>query len=146
MYNQLKEVIYTSTVNERFRIVRESLGVSQEAFAVKGNRTRSEIKNIEYGKTEPKSEVINAICSAWNINEIWLRTGVGEPFQKKERAQEMTELFSELMNDRPESFRTRLITALLRFKPDSPEWAVLEKIYNSIQDEANAETAEETDS
>ena len=44
------------------------------------------------------------------------------------------------MNDRPESFRARLITALLRFSPDGPEWAALESIYNSIQAEAEKKT------
>lgn len=114
--------------------------MSQEDFAKKARRTRSEIKNIEYSKTSPKDEVIQSVCDAHNINEIWLRTGVGDPFQKKERSQEMTELFADLMNDRPESFRTRLITALLRFSPDGPEWAALESIYNSIQAEAEKKT------
>ena len=27
---------------------------------------------------------------------------------------------------------SRLITSLLRFEPDSPEWQILENIYNSI--------------
>ena len=43
-----------STINERFREVREYLNLSQDEFATKANRTRSEIKNIEYNKTSPK--------------------------------------------------------------------------------------------
>lgn len=131
-------------INERFRELRKLTGMSQEAFAQKASRTRSEIKNIEYGKTTPKEEVIKAVCKAHKANEIWLRTGVGEPFDDEaSREVEMTELFAELMSDRPEAFRTRLVTTLLRFRPDGPEWAILERIYEQIKKEADAMEAKE---
>ena len=64
-----------STINERFREVREFLNLSQDEFATKANRTRSEIKNIEYNKTSPKEEVIKAVCAAHNINRKYLELG-----------------------------------------------------------------------
>lgn len=64
-----------STINERFREVREYLNLSQDEFATKANRTRSEIKNIEYNKTSPKEEVIKAVCAAHNINRKFLELG-----------------------------------------------------------------------
>ena len=127
-------------MNQRIKELRKILGLSQEEFAAQLGLTRGAITNIEHNKTEPKPLLVQLICKEFKVNEIWLRTGVGEPFQKKERAQEMTELFADLMNDRPESFRARLITALLRFSPDGPEWAALESIYNSIQAEAEKKT------
>lgn len=127
-------------MNQRIKELRKILGLSQEEFAAQLGLTRGAITNIEHNKTEPKPLLVQLICKEFKVNEIWLRTGVGDPFQKKERSQEMTELFADLMNDRPESFRTRLITALLRFSPDGPEWAALESIYNSIQAEAEKKT------
>lgn len=127
-------------MNQRIKELRKILGLSQEEFAAQLGLTRGAITNIEHNKTEPKPLLVQLICKEFKVNEIWLRTGVGDPFQKKERVQEMTELFADLMNDRPESFRTRLITALLRFSPDGPEWAALESIYNSIQAEAEKNT------
>ena len=127
-------------MNQRIKELRKILGLSQEEFAAQLGLTRGAITNIEHNKTEPKPLLVQLICKEFKVNEIWLRTGVGDPFQKKERAQEMTELFADLMNDRPESFRTRLITALLRFSPDGPEWSALESIYNSIQSEAEKKT------
>lgn len=64
-----------TTINERFREVREHLNLSQDEFATKANRTRSEIKNIEYNKTSPKEEVIKAVCAAHNINRKFLEFG-----------------------------------------------------------------------
>lgn len=64
-----------STINERFRKVREHLKLSQDDFATMANRTRSEIKNIEYNKTSPKEEVIKAVCSAHGISRRYLDNG-----------------------------------------------------------------------
>lgn len=64
-----------STINERFREAREYLKLSQDDFASMANRTRSEIKNIEYNKTSPKEEVIKAVCAAHGISRRFLETG-----------------------------------------------------------------------
>ena len=127
-------------MQERIKILRKSLGLTQKQFAEKIGVKQNTVAQYEIGRNIPTDMAINLICREFNVNEIWLRTGVGDPFQKKERSQEMTELFADLMNDRPEGFRTRLITALLRFSPDGPEWAALESIYNSIQAEAEKKT------
>ena len=37
-----------------------------------------------------------------------------------------------LMADSPESFRSALVTTLLRFDPNGPEWEILERIYDGI--------------
>ena len=47
----------------------------------------------------------------------------------------MAALIRQLMADRPESFRSALITTLLRFDPDGPEWALLENIYKKVSAE-----------
>lgn len=127
-------------MQERIKILRKSLGLTQKQFAEKIGVKQNTVAQYEIGRNIPTDMAINLICREFNVNEIWLRTGVGDPFRKKERSQEMTELFADLLNDRPESFRTRLITALLRFSPDGPEWAALESIYNSIQAEAEKKT------
>jgi len=79
--------------------------------------------------------VISLICREFHVREAWLRDGEGEMFEIKPRAEELGELVRKLLADRPESFRSRLITSLLRFEPNSPEWQILENIYNSIADE-----------
>lgn len=127
-------------MQERIKTLRKTLGLTQKQFAEKIGVKQNTVAQYEIGRNIPTDMAINLICREFGVNEIWLRTGAGEPFQKKERSQEMTELFADLMNDRPESFRTRLITALLHFSPDGPEWAALESIYNSIQAEAEKKT------
>lgn len=106
-----------STINERFREVRELLKLSQDDFATMANRTRSEIKNIEYNKTSPKEEVVKAICSAHGINRVWLETGVGEPFQPKNKQEELKAVFSDVLSGR-QSEKNAFIEAVAQLPDD----------------------------
>lgn len=104
-------------INERFRQVREMLKLSQEDFASAASRTRSEIKNIEYGKTSPKEEIIASVCKAHNISPEWLKTGVGEPFTPLTRSEELAAIFAAVqVND---DAKSRLIKAMARMPDDA---------------------------
>lgn len=122
-------------MNERVKQVRADLGLTQEQFANMIGLTRNYVARIEIGDREPSDRTIADICRVFGVSEVWLRTGVGEPFLPTSRKEEMTALFAELLNDRPEAFRTKLIATLLRFDPNGPEWELLERIYRGIQEE-----------
>ena len=126
-----------STINERFRCLRENKGLSQEAFASGAHRTRSEIKNIEYGKTEPKEEVVQSICAAYNVNENWLRTGEGEMYRSVSRDAEIASFMGDIMRGEDADFRRRLISVLARLDVD--EWELLEKMALKLAVEAKKE-------
>lgn len=125
-----------SSINERFREVRELVGQSQEEFAKKASRTRSEIKNIEYGKTSPKPEVIQAICSAWGVDRTWLETGVGEPFKPVDRSEQITEILNHAIKHN-DTARDRLIRAFSQLPDEMYGQAekILEEIVANLQKE-----------
>ena len=127
------------TINERFRLVREILDLSQEDFATKALRTRSEIKNIEYNKTTPKEEVIRSVCSAHKINEAWLRTGAGEPFCKMTVQEELSDIFANVLNGDP-STKSRLIRAFARLPEEA--YPLVEDIVKKMAAELENEKAE----
>lgn len=126
-----------STINERFRKLRETKALSQEDFASGAHRTRSEIKNIEYGKTIPKEEVIQSICAAYNVNESWLRTGEGNMFKPENRDVEIAAFMGEIMRGEDANFRRRLVSVLARL--DVSEWELLEKMALKLADECKKE-------
>lgn len=119
-------------------MLRKATGLSQEDFARKAFRSRSEIKNIEYGKTEPKDEVISAVCKAHGANEEWLRSGLGEPFAPKTREEEVAELVGKAFNDADNNFRLSIIRTIC--SRTDKELEVLESalrtIYEDIQKDA----------
>ncbi len=67
-------------MNENFKILRKMLGLSQAEFGAKIGVSRDVIGNIEYDRVEPKDVFISHVCAVFNVNEEWLRTGNGEPF------------------------------------------------------------------
>lgn len=120
------------SVGSRIKELRNSLDLTQQKFADRLGIQRGIIGKYEVDVSAPSDAVISLICREFNVRESWLRDGTGEMFEIKPRAEELGELVRKLLADRPESFRSRLITSLLRFEPNSPEWQILENIYNSI--------------
>ena len=120
------------SVASRTSELRKAFGLTQQAFADRLGITRGAVANWDLDRSDPSDAVISLICREFNVREAWLRDGTGEMFEVKPRAEELGELVRKLLADRPESFRSRLITSLLRFEPNSPEWQILENIYNSI--------------
>lgn len=120
------------SIASRTSELRKSLGLTQQAFADRLGITRGAVSKYDIDATDPSDAVISLICREFNVREAWLRDGEGDMLEVKPRAEELGELVRKLLADRPESFRSRLIMSLLRFEPDSPEWQILENIYNSI--------------
>lgn len=121
----------------RIKLVRQKEGLTQEQFAGRIGLSRNFVAKIEIGNRVPSDRTIADICREFGVSETWLRTGVGDPYEVRTREEEMGDLLGSLMKDSPESFRSRLIAALLRFDPDGSEWQVLENIYNSVAAEAD---------
>ena len=119
---------------ERVKAVRKSSNLTQEAFAARLGLKQNSIALIESEKRNASDQVILAICREFGVREKWLREGSGEMYADRSRAEELNDLVYSLMADRPESFRNALVTTLLRFNPNGPEWEVLETIYKSVSD------------
>lgn len=122
-------------MKDRIKELRKHEKLNQTDFGALLGVSLSAVQKWESGENTPADSVIKLMCQKTSVNEIWLRTGNGEPFVSKSREAEMGDLVRKLMADRPEAFRVKLITALLRFDPNGPEWQVLENIYNSVAGE-----------
>ena len=130
-------------MNTRIRIVRKTAGLTMKAFGERLGISDSAVSQIESGKIGPSDQTIRSICREFKIREEWLRTGEGEMLTKETRAAEMGRLVGEMMGDRPESFRTAFVTAMLRIPPESPVWDALEKAVNEIAQQYKRETPED---
>lgn len=66
-------------MKDRIKKVRKDEGLTQSEFGerlgIKGNT----VTTYETGTRVPSDAVIRAICREFNISEVWLRTGEGEP-------------------------------------------------------------------
>lgn len=65
------------TIGERLKIARKARGYTQNSLAEALGMSRGVITNIEYGRAEPQTLVIKAICDILHISQTWLMTGNG---------------------------------------------------------------------
>ncbi len=70
-------------MNNRIKQIREHENLSQDAFGKRIGSARNTIANYESGNRNPSNAVIMSICREFNVNEEWLRTGTGDPFNKQ---------------------------------------------------------------
>lgn len=74
-----------SELGKRLKLIRKEAGYkSQLAFAEELGTTRSAYSKYEVGDVLPADTFIQLMCTKFNINEHWLRTGEGEMMAKKE--------------------------------------------------------------
>lgn len=82
-------------MKERIKRIRKEKHLSQTAFGAKIGVTLGVIKNLEQGKTTLCSPLLELMCSIYNVNENWLRTGEGNMFLKTQETPVLDELKKE---------------------------------------------------
>lgn len=118
-------------LNERINYLIKSLGMKKTAFAEKLNISQAFVSQLCSGVKQPSERTIQDICTKFNVNEEWLRTGKGEIFIRLSRNDEISKFVGELMKEEEDSFKNRLIAGLAAL--DDTGWDVLETFLNSIQ-------------
>ena len=119
-------------LRDRCKLVRETANLNMRLFGERLGISSAAVSQIESGKTGISDQTIRSLCREFGISEVWLRTGVGEMRREEHRAEELGRSIRELLADQSDSFRTRLLTTLLRFDPDGPEWEILERIVDEV--------------
>lgn len=118
-------------IKDRIKLCRKQLKLTQEDFSGQINVSRSNLANIESGLVNLTDRVINDICSAFNISEIWLRTGDGEMFAQLTRDEYIAAWMGKILQDEPENkFIKKFVGVLAQL--ETKDWATLEKIANML--------------
>lgn len=119
-------------MEDRVKELRKHLDLSQAEFGSRIGVAPNTISTYENGSRALSDAIIKSICREFGVNETWLRTGAGEMFRPLTREQELGEGIRRILVDRPDGFQAALLTVLLRFDPDGPEWAALERIAEAL--------------
>ena len=117
-------------MNERIKLIRKALNLSQDEFGKRLGVTRGAITNIELNKTEPKPLFIKLICETFEVNEEWVLNGTGEMFAQKTRSDVITDFLADALKEEDSSFKRRFIEMLANLSVD--EWELLEKMMNKL--------------
>lgn len=76
--NLIKKGGMTMTIGTRIKKIRKDNGLNQADFAKRINISRSNLSNLEIERVSLTDRVLKSICVEFNINESWLRDGIGE--------------------------------------------------------------------
>ena len=126
-------------LKDRLREVRKSQPqkVTQETFAESLGTTRNAIVSYELGKVIPSDTFIQLLCTKFNINEHWLRTGEGE--MKETGAADVFATFAAQHNLTPAE---REVMRYCVFLPPADRAALLTHITNLADTIRAAENTE----
>ena len=117
-------------ISDRISQIIKTLNIKQVDFAEAIKVNQSYISQLVVGKRIPSDRTISYICNEFDVNEEWLRTGEGSMFIERTKDEELSYLIGKLLSDEEDSFKKRLIAALLKL--DESEWATVEKIAEEI--------------
>lgn len=106
-----------SELADRILTIRKESGLSQSAFGEKLNLSQNFVWMIEKGQREPSDRTISDICRVYAINEVWLRTGVGEMKLPMPLDQQLAQIFADVQVSDDE--RARLVKAFASLPPEA---------------------------
>lgn len=112
-------------MNERLKRLRKTLDLTQQDFADRIGSKRNTVAKYETGTNVPSTAVISSICRVFNVNEEWLRNGIGDMFLPVNRNVEIAKLTKMLLNEESDSFKNRFVSMLANLTVG--EWEFLER-------------------
>ena len=113
--------------NEKNRfaiVIDEVCNGNKSAFARKLNITPPYAAQIYSGERIPGDRTLKDICREFNVDEVWLRSGIGEPFKAVSRADEISAFIGKVLGNDGTPIQQTFITVLARTTPD--EWSLFE--------------------
>ena len=117
-------------LNERIDYLIKSLGMKKTAFAEKLNV--SQASQLCSGVKQPSERTIQDICTKFNVNEDWLRTGNGEMFIELTRDEQIENFVGDVLKSEEDSFKKKFISMLSAL--DESDWEVLQKMVELMQE------------
>ena len=83
-------------INDRIAWCVKNSKLTKTAFAEKINVSQSFISRLVSGEKVPSDRTIADICREFNISEVWLRTGEGEPHIQRDEDEEFLEVMEQI--------------------------------------------------
>ena len=123
-------------MNERIKQIRKNANLTLEKFGKRIGITAASCSNIESGKTNPSNQTIQAICKEFGCNEIWLRTGEGDPFQEESRQEQIMKFAAQTVHGSDE-FKKSFVSMLAKL--DAEDWEALARVFGKLAGETKKE-------
>ena len=120
-------------VNERVKVLRATLHLSQEAFGKRLGVTGTAVSRMESGDRDVTEQMKLAIIREFNVREEWLRNGTGEMFNELSQEEEVAYIVGQALPQAPDFIKDTFI-ALGKLSQDfTPEdWQAVKKFIDAL--------------
>ena len=119
-------------MKNRINFLIQKLEITKTKFAEEINVSPAFVSQMCSGVRKPSDRTISDICEKFDCNEVWLRTGEGEPFQQHTRQEEIMR-FAVQTNKSDDEFRKAFVAMLAKLDPE--DWQALNKIADKLLEE-----------
>ncbi|WP_243283783.1 helix-turn-helix domain-containing protein [Clostridium thermobutyricum] len=122
------EEIKMQEIKERFKELRKELKLNQSEFGKRLAVSKDVISNIEIGRVQPKTLLIDAICDTFKVNKDWLVNGSGNMFNDSKENIELEELLYKISKENSSLYPTVLKLSQL----DSESLVLIDSLLDKI--------------
>lgn len=123
-------------MKDRIEYVIKSSNIKKVDFAKRLKLSQAFVSQMCSGAAKPSDRTIQDICREFGCNEVWLRTGEGEPFQEEGRGALIMRFATQTAKGSDE-FKKALVAMLAKLDPE--DWEALGKIADKLLDEYKKE-------
>jgi Predicted transcriptional regulators len=120
------------TVNDRVREVRKALGYTQTEFGEKTSIGQGYLTNIETGRREVSDKIVKLICATFNVDYLWLTTGIGTMFHQSSNP--VADRIDDLLYGENETAKA-VFRAFAYFSDE--DWNLVQKFIDHLPSQGN---------
>lgn len=118
-------------MQNRILYIVEQSGLTKTAFGKRINVSQGLVSQMCSGTTKPSERTIQDICREFGVNEVWLRTGEGEPFKESTLNEEIMRFAVQTCKG-SDDFVKAYVAMLSQLSPDG--WKGLREQYELISE------------
>lgn len=119
-------------MHERIQLIVKRSGLTKAKFAETIGVSAPYVTMLCSGAGTPSDRTISDICREFGCDEVWLRTGEGEPFRQETRQEQIMRFAVQTVKGSDE-FRKSFVSMLAKLDPE--DWENLSRIYRKLQEE-----------
>lgn len=116
-------------MKERIEYIVKKSGLSKAKFAERLGVSAPYVTMLCSGAGSPSDRTISDICREFGCDEVWLRTGEGEPFREQTKEEQIMRFAVQTVKGSDE-FRKSFVSMLAKLDPE--DWENLSKIYAKL--------------
>ena len=123
-------------MKERIELIVKKSNLSKAKFAERIGVSAPYVTMLCSGAGNPSDRTITDICREFGVNEVWLRTGEGDPFRQESRSEQIMRFATQTAKGSDE-FKKALVSMLAKLEPE--DWEALGKIADKLLEEYKKE-------